>query len=312
MKPAKAPKRYLLLLALLLLPMAAYWLADTWLESSGGRQMLEQELARRLGMTVKLEGDFDLMLLPAIGVSGTELVIGGEAETESGTQDSPPGFFAHSREFEVSVALKPLFRRQLIVEWIRLSSGTVYPDRYSHAGNGGEAAITDPAKSGEGKRDSTVVLPEIQELTLREFDFVLDEESGSVVHLKELQIRDFADRIKAPFRLEIEDLLTAAGWLRWDTLLSKIDFGDLNLAVGNQAMNGEACLLLQEPLVLNVDVRTESLDADAIKDLQLDTGSGGGDSQLEIRARLSADELRTNGVVARGVVLNLGQDPSCH
>ena len=68
-----------LVVVLLLLPVGLYWLADAWLESSGGRQMLEQELGARFGMSVSLEGEFDLMLLPDIGVSGTELVIGGEA-----------------------------------------------------------------------------------------------------------------------------------------------------------------------------------------------------------------------------------------
>ncbi len=71
------------LVALVLLFPGLYWFADAWLESSGGRQMLEQELGARFGMSVRLEGEFDLMLLPDIGVSGTRLVIGG---------DTNPGF----------------------------------------------------------------------------------------------------------------------------------------------------------------------------------------------------------------------------
>ena len=40
-------------------------------------------------------------------------------------------------------------------------------------------------------------------------------------------------------------------------------------------------------------------------------GSVGGDLPLDIRVRVKVDELRSNGVIARGVVLSLGQDPVC-
>jgi len=110
-----------ILASFILLPVAAYWLADSWLESSGGRRMLEQTLSGRIGMSVRLEGEFDLMLLPAIGVSGTELVIGDPGqETE----------FARSREYEISVALEPLLDRKVLIEWIRLTGGHIYPERY--------------------------------------------------------------------------------------------------------------------------------------------------------------------------------------
>ena len=73
-------RRLRLFAAVLLIPAlllaAAYWLADSWLESAGGRRMLENALTSRSGVPVRLLGDFDLMLLPAIGASGTELVVG--------------------------------------------------------------------------------------------------------------------------------------------------------------------------------------------------------------------------------------------
>lgn len=300
MKPASVWK-WSLLLALLSLPFAAYWLADAWLESSGGRQMLEQELTRRLGMSVRLEGEFDLMLLPDIGVSGTELVIGGEADSTPVKGSSPPPFFARSRAFEVSVALKPLFKKQVVVEWIRLTDGMVYPDHYAHnaSGSGGETAVAD------------AVLPEIQELTLRDFTVVLDEETGAAVRLKLLEISDFADGRRAPFGLEFEDLLAVDGWLLWETARSKIELGDLRLDLGGQDLSGEACLLLREPLSLNVELKAQTFDVDAFMDNLPELGTGGGDAPMEIRARFSVDEFRSSGVVARGVVLNLGPDPVC-
>lgn len=53
---------------LILTPPAAYFGFDAWLESSGGREMLEKNLSGRAGMDISLEGEFDLMLLPDIGV----------------------------------------------------------------------------------------------------------------------------------------------------------------------------------------------------------------------------------------------------
>ncbi len=283
----KRTKWLVLPAALLLLFPGLYWLADTWLESSGGRQMLEQELGARFGMSVRLEGEFDLMLFPDIGVSGTDLVIGGDA--------SPGSFFAGSREFEVSVALKPLFHQQVVVEWIRLTGGQVYPGRYSQSGAGSEAGQ----------------LPEIRELTLRDFDLFPADENVAPLRVKTLKVTDFAERRQAVFGVEVESLVDAEGWLLWDTERSKIQFGDLRLDLAGQVLEGEACLLLEEPASINAELTAPAFDFDAFREHLPDTGEGGGDVPLDIRIRFSVDELRSSGVVARGVVLSLGQDPVC-
>ena len=281
----------LTLAALLLLPFALYWLADAWLESSGGRQLLEQELSARLGMGVRLEGEFDLMLLPDIGVSGTDLVIGREGGLAAAS------FFANSREFEVSVSLRPLFHRQVIIDWIRLTGGRVYPDRYTSSGSNDGTPLTQ--------------LPEIGELVLRDFEFVLDQEGEVVLRLKELQVRDFAEGRRAGLFLEIEDVVTVDGWLLWDLAQSRIEFGELGVDLAGQKLSGKACLLLQQPRSMNLDFSAGVFDFDAFQKNLPETGEGGGDIPLEIRARLSVDELSSSGVIARGVVLNLGQDPVC-
>jgi uncharacterized protein involved in outer membrane biogenesis len=283
----KKPGWLVILIALVLLFPGLYWFADTWLESSGGRQMLERELGARFGMRVRLEGEFDLMLLPDIGVSGTDLVIGGDG--------SPGSFFASSREFEVSVALKPLFRNQVVIDWIRLTGGQVYPARYSQSGAGSE----------------TGPLPEIRELTLRDFDLVLAEGKVAPLSIKTLKVSDFAERRQAAFSVDVEDLVNAEGWLLWDTEQSKIQFGELRFDLAGQVLAGEACLLLQEPSSLNAELTAGTFDFDALRDRLPDTGEGGGDLPLEIRVRLKVDELHSSGVVARGVVLNLGPDPVC-
>jgi len=280
----------LMLAALLLLPFALYWAADAWLESSGGRQLLEQELSARLGMSVRLEGGFDLMLLPDIGVSGTDLVIG----RETGPAAAP--FLANSREFEVSVALRPLFHRQVVIDWIRLTGGRVYPGRYRQPGDDGAPLLK---------------LPEIRELVLRDFEFVLDQEEEALLRLKELRVRDFAEGERAGLFLEIEDVVTVDGWLSWDLAQSRIEFGDLAADLAGQLVSGKVCLLLQQPRSLSLDFNAEAFDLDAFRKNLPETGQGNGDVPLEIRARLSVDELRSSGVIARGVVLNLGRDPVC-
>jgi hypothetical protein len=281
----------LLLAALLLLPVSLYWLADAWLESSGGRQLLENELSARLGMNVRLEGEFDLMLLPDIGVSGTDLVIGREAAPAAAS------FFANSREFEVSVALRPLFRRAVIINWIRLTGGRIYPDRYAPSGSNSGSPLTQ--------------LPEIRQLVLRDFEFVLGQEDEAALRLQELQVSDFAEGRRAGLFLEIEELVTLNGWLLWNLAPSRIELSELEVDLAGQQLFGKACLLLQQPRSLNLDFSAAVFDLDAFQKTLPETGGGGTDLPLEIRARLSVDELSSSGVIARGVLLNLGQDPVC-
>lgn len=292
MKPRSRNLVLLLLVIVLSMPFAAYWLADAWLESTGGRQMLEQELSRRLGMSVRLEGEFDLMLLPDIGVDGTVLLIGGEA--------GAPSLFSSFREFEISVALKPLLKRQVVVEWIRLTGGRVYPDRYRSA-------------TGADSNGSTR-LPEVQELTLRDFEIVLPGENTPPLKLRSLEVSDFAPARPTPFTLEIEALVTASGWLLWDSAQPGIRFGDLQLDLSGQTLGGIACLLLN-PWTLHADLQADELNMDALRDglSGFESGSGSGSTELplDLRVRLRLDRLHASGVVAEGVAISLGENPDC-
>ena len=70
-------RRLLLLVPLITLSVLAalYFAVDDWLESAGGRRALERTLSEQVGMPVHLNGDFNIKLLPSVGVSGTELVV---------------------------------------------------------------------------------------------------------------------------------------------------------------------------------------------------------------------------------------------
>jgi uncharacterized protein involved in outer membrane biogenesis len=287
-------KRLLVLLfVVLLLPVAAYWIADSWLESSGGRQMLERALSERIGMNVRLAGEFDLMLLPAIGVSGTGLVIGGPG---------PEFEFARSEEFEISVALRPLLERKVLVEWIRMTGGYIYPDRYSRTG--GAAEVDSSAK---------LLLPEIRELSIRDFQIIWPGEEEARLKVSAVTISEFAENRETPFLLEIEHLVTAEGMLRWDASRSLIQFGNLQFDLAGQRVSGDGCLILQSPGALHLELQAGVFDLDAFQENL--PAMGGGESEgglpMEIRARFTAEELRTQGANARAAVLSLGKEPAC-
>jgi hypothetical protein len=200
----KARARRLLLfapVALALLFAVTWLLLDYWLESAGGRRAVEQALAERLGMPVTLQGEFDIMLLPSIGVSGTELVLG------------PPGpatEFGRSREYAVALALLPLLDGRLLIESVALSGGRVFLERRPA---GAAATAGGPAP---------LLLPEVRALALNDFQIVSagGEEAG--VLLQAFELEDFAADRAAPFRLAVAGWGALAGQLRWDAQRSAL------------------------------------------------------------------------------------------
>ena len=103
--------------------------------------------------------------------------------------------------------------------------------------------------------------------------------------------------------------------MRWDTSQSLIHLGKLQLDFAGQVVRGTACLFLQTPASLHLDLRADAFDLDAFREGLPGTGAsagqGSGDLPLEIRARFAVDELKTSGAIARGVVLSLGGEPAC-
>ena len=91
------------------------WLAlDTWLESAGGRRAIEDVLSAQSGYPVSLAGEFEVVLLPVPGVSGTDLRVGGAPGED---------VFATSARYGVSLDLRALLRREVNVN--RLTLGDV-------------------------------------------------------------------------------------------------------------------------------------------------------------------------------------------
>ena len=269
-------------LALVALAGMAWLALDAWLESAGGRRAIEGVLGAQSGYPVSLAGEFDVVLLPAPGVSGTELRI---YETEG------DAVLASSARYTVALALRPLLRRELNVE----------------------------------------------RLTLGDVRFGEDGAAEAAFELPELEITGFAADQPADFRLDLGPYGEAAGEFTWRPAAGALDLRlawggflfptlslDLRAAydaaglwldaidarVDGQPVDGSGCYRFDDAGGLQLDLHAARLDLDALNIALPDTGgTGGGD--LPLRLRLRAGEVVQGGVTARGVVMNLGDDPDC-
>jgi hypothetical protein len=190
-------------LVLALLLVGAYLLVDAWLESAGGRRAVEQTLAERTGLPVRLEGDFKVMLLPAIGASGTGLAIGG-----AGPEDE----ILRSGKYELSLALRALLEGRVVIEAIRLEQGSFQLQRWLEL----EQEPADASAPG-------VSLPEVRLLELQRFRVHGEEGSEQSYLLQELRIEEFAEERETPFRLVAEDFGTWAGIFSWSSRHAQLD-----------------------------------------------------------------------------------------
>lgn len=277
------------LVLILLFPAGLYFAANTWLESAGARQLLERMLTERAGMPVRIKGEFDLMLIPALGVSGTELTVGEQAD---GT------LFAGSAEFNVAAALKPLLRKTVQVEWIRLTGGRIYPQRYQPQNGAAASAETD--------------LPLIRELTVRDFQIMPAGNEERAVHLERLSVSNFQMNRETPFELEIAQLASAQGQLRWEEAQGRLHLSRLELSLDGQPVSGRGCLDMGPPLAVNAVLQAGVFDLDrawqTLEAFQTGTSNDAG-LHFEANLELSVDELRSNGVTAREVLISMGRDP---
>jgi len=299
--------RRLLLLAPLLLALllaGTYLLLDAWLEGAGGRRAVENALAERLNMPVKLDGRFDVMLLPAIGVSGTDLVIGAPG---------PASEAVRSGRYAVALALFPLLDGQVLIESFELGDGAFYLERL---------AIDEESDDADGAA-TVMQLPEIQALSVRDFDIYTGE--GEPLRLQRFTVEDFAAGAAAPFELAVAGFGEMVGGLSWDASLRElaidadwtallpgmlrvqavaalgagrgsadaawsppgpdptmaglrlalayalvpggVRLDDLRLQAGSQTVTGDGCVLAGDPVALHLDLTTPDIDFDALPDL---------------------------------------------
>ncbi|MGK2924102.1 MAG: hypothetical protein ACSLE2_00630 [Lysobacterales bacterium] len=336
-----AIRRLLLFLPVLLVLLfaGAYLLAGAWLESRGGREAIEQQLSRRLGVPVNLQGDFSIALLPSVGVAGTELVIG-----EPGTAAE----LGRSAEYAVELAVRPLLRGTLVVESFSLAGGRLYLARLPP--RGGADRVPDGNTPPPG-------LPDIGSFTIRDFEIVTADDSRFL--LQEFSLEGFEPGRPAPFRLAVADYGALAGTLDWraatsELLLSAawsdylpgllqlrlrlglaagagdleadwsppgtaatapavirmaagyeyrpggIGFAGFRLDAGAQYAAGEGCLLLGDVPALHLDLASPQIDFDALPDLSALAALGGEEEEGAATDSVLSLNLRLRAAEARG------------
>jgi len=300
-------------LALVLLVVAAYFLLGVWLESAGGRQAVERALAERIGLPVTLEGEFDVMLLPAVGVAGTGLVVG---------EPGPATEVLRRRDYAVSLALAPLLERRLSIESVRFEAGLFHLGRW-----------TGPRAAAPASAPADIGLPDIERLEIRDFDVMVSAGDGQPYRLRELAIEGFAAGRPASFVLEVEAAGRWAGNIHWRREPATLDLAatgvgpwpgevrltaelglvsgegavtadwvgaplasaagfdlrvsfvyasagsgwridDLRLAAEPLLVTGEGCLVGEDRPQLHLDLLSERLDLDDVPDLGAFTGAG--------------------------------------
>ena len=155
-------------------------IADAWLESSGGREMLQRELSRNLGMPVRLRGEFHIGLIPRLNITGTGLEIG---------QPDTTAFWVVCRKYAVAIELAPFIHREVRIASVEL--------------NGGNAGFADDAKSdlGGGNRlGASLVLPQVTALEISDFRLAPVGKDNEV-YIEDLRITGFQPGKPAPVAL---------------------------------------------------------------------------------------------------------------
>ena len=155
-------------LSVALILLLSLILADRWLESSAGRQRLEAALADSLGMPVNVRGDFSIRLLPSVGVSGTDLLIG---------DSDGSGSFVESETFHANIALRPLIDQKLHILAFSAAHGLLDPQKFRKR-----------KRSGADTTKSSLELPRIEQLVLEDFRIALP---GSSLLVQKLELKEF-------------------------------------------------------------------------------------------------------------------------
>lgn len=262
-----------------LLAVAAVAL-DAWIESAGGRRMVEQTLTDAVGLPVRLSGEFDVRLLPP-GANGTEFLVLDEAASTVAVR---------SRSYDLALELGPLLRRELRVDRLRLE--------WLVLGEPGGAQFALPSVEVS---DFAVGQPTDIEIDLGPLGAVTAVASWFPGDARVLF--DLAWSAEGREDIELEGALDYAPEGFFLTALTA--------RVEGQRLRGSACLLAAAAPVLALDLEAETLDLEALEAFV--PGGEGGSMPLpfEVNLRLRAGTLLRGPVTATDVLLEFGMPPDC-
>ncbi|MGH8034016.1 MAG: hypothetical protein ACREO9_02235, partial [Lysobacterales bacterium] len=155
-------------------------LADAWLESSGGRRLLQRELGRGLGLPVSLQGNFGMRFLPQLEIAGTGLEVG----LQGGR-----GVLVYSGSYSVGIEVVPFIRGELRIASIRLRDGFI-----------DLANLPAPEKAEPGAAyrpaGSQISLPDVASLNVNNFS-VRYADAPDRVDIGEFQLTGFRASVPA-------------------------------------------------------------------------------------------------------------------
>lgn len=281
----RAARRIFLLFPLLVvvLLLALYFALDAWLESAGGRRAVERVLTAQMGMPIGLQGDFNIVLLPAVGVSGTDLVIRDGATGEQ---------MARGGQFRVSLELLPLVREELRVSEVVVEDLVI-------AAQGGE---------GKGFMVHEVSVTGFAAGETAEFNINLGawgEVNGEFTW--------FPQRAAVDLGMEWGGFLFPR--ISLDALIeyspNVIYFSRLDANLDGAGLTGTGCFVHLPASALNLEIAAKSLDLNRLGGWpEGEAGSRAG-LPFELNLELTADEVTWADTTAFGSVMRLGASPSC-
>jgi hypothetical protein len=265
---------------LLLLSAVVYFGLQAWVESSGGRMAVEQQLSRAAGKQVRLGGAFDVVFLPVPGVRGAELEI---SDPQSGQR------IAHSRDYAADLSLPALAQKRLLVEHLEMNWLTFGPE--------GGQRLSIPRVTLSGFEPGSLSRFAVGLGPLGEIDgaFTWRPEASNI----DLEITGDVQAF-GPFALGGRFFYSPQG----------ADFEDLELTVAGQDLEGGGCYRAAGEAELNLDLRAGRLDLDALEALA-GGGAGSGRLPLAVNLRLHADEMVRGGVTAVDAVFEYGSVFTC-
>ncbi len=311
MKPSTRRLLLLIPLGFFLMLLVLYLAVDKWLESAGGRHALERAISDRIGMDVKLQGDFNIMLLPAIGVSGTNLEISAFSAGEP---------VARAGRYEIVVALGPLIDKRVRVDNFVLESLQL-----TGPGEGTGQLGIERVEFREFEKDKptpfSVTTTELGNIegefrwmagdSVLATDFEWRIEGAGVLNLRSsTSLVNYSGSLAASYLAPGSEQVINAS-TNYEYRPDKITLTELGLESVGQEAGGSGCLWMGGLPSLNLNLVADFLDLDELRTVAPGSGAGVGELPLEVRIRLTAQEVRTSGVIAREVAFRLGGEPSC-
>lgn len=213
----------LFLLLALVGVLVVYFSASSWLETAAGRNLLQRELGKSLGLETSLQGDYALELFPGLQIAGQQLVL---------REPNASQPVARLESYQLHLALWPLLKKQVLIHKVEVHDGFLDIDLLQ-----GEETVQPKPSSPDAE------LPRIRWLEIS--GLKLQKSEKELITINELLLEDFAPGRNTAISLGLSlpgdntdpGLLQLRGSLNLTTapLQLSLDLDELTLQAGGQA-----------------------------------------------------------------------------